>query len=120
MKSEITEDEEVSLEAMYAIIHGSHSGFEHQHFPKVDMMIVLDILSSLTRFGRMTSKELANRLNSRPNRDTLRKYMKILVDLKLISIDSVDYRGIAKERKFFEVTEKGREFISSADKVLSK
>jgi len=102
---------------MRAIIHGS-SGLERQRFPQIDMVIVFDILSCPARSGRMTSKQLANRLNFRPNRDTLRKYLKILVDLGLISVDSVDYRGVAKARKFFQDTEKGREFISSAGKLL--
>ena len=84
------------------------------------MIIVLDILSVLARSGRMTSKQLSCRLNSKLNRDTLRKYMKILVDLGVISVDSEDYRGVAKARKFFETTEKGKEFVSSTSKVLSK
>ena len=117
----LKEVEEVSvLEAMHTIIHGSNSGLERQDFPQVDMIIALDILSALTRFGRMTSKQLGNRLNSRPNRDTLRKYLKILVELELISVDSTSYRGIAKARKSFQATEKGKEFVASAGKVLSK
>ena len=117
----LKEVEEVSvLEAMHTIIHGSNSGLERQDFPQVDMIIALDILSALTRFGRMTSKQLGNRLNSRPNRDTLRKYLKILVELELISVDSTSYRGIAKARKSFQATEKGKEFVTSTGKVLSK
>ena len=101
-------EEEVSLpEAMHAIIHGS-SGLERQRFPQIDMVIVFDILSCLARSGRMTSKQLANRLNCRPKRDTLRKYFKILVDLGLISVDSVDYCGVAKTKKFSQDPEKGK------------
>ncbi|MHB1869189.1 MAG: hypothetical protein ACYCPP_09650 [Nitrososphaerales archaeon] len=117
----LKEVEEVSvLEAMHTIIYGSNSGLERQDFPQVDMIIALDILSALTRFGMMTSKQLGNRLNCRPNRDTLRKYLKILVELGLISVDSTSYRGIAKARKSFQATEKGKEFVTSAGKVLGK
>ena len=103
---------------MYVVIHGSY-GKESIHFPQMDMMIILDILSTLARCGRMTSKQLGNTLNSRPNRDTLRKYVKILIELKLVSVDGVRYRGVARAKNYFEVTEKGREFVSSTAKIVS-
>ncbi len=82
-------------------------------------MIVLDILSTLVRSAKMTPKQLGSMLNSRPNRDTLRNYLKILVDLRLISIDSTDHRWVAKARKLFQAPERGMEFVSSTGRLLS-
>ena len=40
-------EDAVSLfEAMHAIIHGTYPGLERQRFPKIEMIIVLDILST--------------------------------------------------------------------------
>ena len=106
------------LEAIYSIIHGSY-GKDSSHFPQVDMMIILDILSTLARSGRMTVKQLASLLNSRPTQETLRKYLKILIQLRFVSVDGVPYHGIARAKNFFEVTEKGREFVTFTARIVS-
>lgn len=106
------------LGAICAIIHGSY-GKESSQFPQIDMMIILDILSTLARSGRLTSKQLGNVLNSRPNRDTIRKNLKILIEMRLVSVDRMRYRGVARAKNFFEVTEKGSEYVLATGRILS-
>ncbi|MDG6923325.1 MAG: hypothetical protein JRN67_08550 [Nitrososphaerota archaeon] len=107
-------------QALYSVIHGSGLGVDHCRFPQIDMMIVLDILSTISRCGKMTYKQISSLLNGKPNRDTVRKYLNILVELHLISITSQQYHGIARTKKSFEITEKGKEFVTSTSKILSR
>ena len=81
-------------------------------------MIILDVLNALVTLRQITFKELSNVLKGEPDRSTLRKYLGILVDLGLISIERTGYRGITKSKNFFEITEKGRDLINSLSRIM--
>lgn len=100
------------LVAINTILSGSYPHFKGEHYPQIDLLVVLDIMSVLTRFGRTTTKQLSSRMNTAPHINTLRKYINILTALGLISVESTYYRGVTRSKHFFQVTEKGRQFYA--------
>ncbi|MDG7000361.1 MAG: hypothetical protein JRN15_14755 [Nitrososphaerota archaeon] len=117
MKSE----EEISvLEAVQTIVRGSQPGLQRQRFPQVDLMIVLDILSALSRSGRMSPKQLANSSASKPDRHTLHKYLKILLDMGFVTVKSESYHGVAKSKHLIEVTSRGQKFLLSWSETFNR
>ena len=119
MKSKSAEEISI-LEAVQTIVRGSQSGLERRRFPQVDLMILLDILSALSRAGKLSPKQLANSSISKPDRHTLRKYLQILLDLGFVSVKSESYHGVVRSKHLIEVTGKGSEFLSAWGKIFSK
>jgi len=110
--------QEISIsEALDLIIYNSEPSLQRQRFPQIDLMILLDVLTTLTRFEALSLKPLSNRLRSKPDPHTLRKYLGILLELKLVSVRNVSYRGVARSKHFFEISEKGREFVTSLERI---
>ncbi|MDG6995194.1 MAG: hypothetical protein JRN52_04650 [Nitrososphaerota archaeon] len=113
--------EEISaVEAIHAVVHGSQAGLERRRFPQIDLMILLDILGALSRSGEMSPKQLANSSASKPDRHTLHKYVKILLDFGFVTVKRISYHGVVRSKHLIEVTERGNEFLLACGRIFKK
>ncbi|HZW58244.1 MAG TPA: hypothetical protein VFF30_18290 [Nitrososphaerales archaeon] len=98
-------------DALGLVMSGSEARAEERQFPIIDLLLILDILSTLCLHADLKYQELIKWLRCKPSRTTLRRYLDILDDLGFISKSKSDYRGAVKTKVAFQITQKGKALV---------
>lgn len=98
------------FEALCAVVYDSEYD-RSTAYPQVNLVALVEALRMLERHGSMSFKQLTVVLGNRPSHVTLRKYLRTLKQLDLVSVESQPRSGIARTKNLFEVTEKGSALV---------